>query len=128
MLVNKNPCFVDIVRRPGCCVWDIYFVQQTPDGKLCVAQPTDIVYKLQDEGAEIKPCFSYNMNIQPNLENWCVAIIETIFKTFPHIREKYQTVKRNEDEIRAMDFHIQNLNDIIRWFHPQQQEKRLEKQ
>ena len=96
MIVNQNPCVVDIRRKPGCMQWEIYCVEKIDKDHIGVMQPVQLAFMTQDNYSKINPAFE--LPVDPQSENWFIAIADAIFNAFPHLRDKYAT-KRNENEI-----------------------------
>ena len=84
MLVNQNPCFVDIRRRPGYYGYEIYLAMQSGIGRIAIAQPVKLEFIEQDECAAIgKP--TIELYDSPNIENWFKATLTAIFEACPHL-------------------------------------------
>ena len=115
MLVNQNPCFVSIERKPGFNAWVVYLAKQITRGKIAVVKPTELVFEEHNETDAIEP--SFTLYGDPDLENWFESTASAVFNACPHLREKFAT-KKNDDEVKVLKEHIANLNEIIKSLNP----------
>ena len=125
--MNKNRWYVrldqDFTRYNG---FKVYIANILPNHKIAVAKPVELIFELNDEGCRIEPTFEFaSPELSP--QDFCRAIIVEAIRVFPEIKKELReqfSVKVNTDEIKAMQNHIENLNNIIQSINPYKDQRR----